>query len=151
MATEFGKRLAKARKHAQLTQDQLAARTGMAQSTLAAAESKGAGSRKVAQIAAACTVNAHWLATGEGEMLDGIVNVAAMPRAQYRVEHVTSLESTISQLGELLAAHSAERRETVAGVLSRFALDPGNADLQNELALQLQAPGRAAHTKRAAA
>jgi SOS-response transcriptional repressor LexA len=72
MSTDFGKRLKAARAHAQLSQEQLAKRIGMAQSTLAAAESTGHGSRKTPQLAAACGVNAHWLATGEGGMLSTV-------------------------------------------------------------------------------
>ena len=70
MATDFGKRLVQARLHARLSQEELARRVGMAQSTLATAESRGYGSRKTVQIAAVCGVNPHWLATGEGNMLD---------------------------------------------------------------------------------
>lgn len=69
MTSEFGKRLRSAREHAGLTQEQLAQRAGVAQSTLATAEMKGAGSRKTPQLAAACGVDAHWLATGQGQML----------------------------------------------------------------------------------
>ena len=71
MSTDFGKRLKIAREQAGLTQERLALLAKMAQSTLAAAESKGHGSRKAPQLAAACGVNAHWLATGDGKMLDG--------------------------------------------------------------------------------
>ena len=70
MTTDFGKRLKAAREHAGLTQEQLRLKAGIAQSTLAAAEAKGHGSRKTPQLATACGVNAHWLATGEGYMLD---------------------------------------------------------------------------------
>lgn len=75
MATDFGKRLVQARAHAGLSQEELARRVGMAQSTLATAESRGFGSRKTAQIAVECGVNAHWLATGEGDMLGGTQGV----------------------------------------------------------------------------
>jgi len=69
MATEFGKRLKAAREHAGLTQQQLAEKAQIAQSTIASAEMKGAGSRKTVQIAAVCGVSSHWLATGEGDMV----------------------------------------------------------------------------------
>lgn len=69
MSTDFGKRLVQARLHAGLTQGELAKLAGMAQSTLASAENRGFGSRKTPQLAAACGVNPHWLATGDGEML----------------------------------------------------------------------------------
>jgi len=66
MATEFGKRLRQAREHALLTQLQLARQVGISQSTLAAAEATGHGSRVTAQLAKALNVNPHWLATGDG-------------------------------------------------------------------------------------
>lgn len=69
VSTDFGKRLKAARDFAGLTQEELAQKAGMAQSTLATAEMKGAGSRKTPQLAAVCGVDAHWLATGMGEML----------------------------------------------------------------------------------
>lgn len=72
MATEFGKRLKAAREHAKLTQDELAELVGLAQSTIAAAENSGAGSRKTAQIAAVCKVRASWLANGDGAMTETI-------------------------------------------------------------------------------
>lgn len=79
MATAFGKRLKAAREHAGLTQPELAAAVPMAQSTLAAAESKGDGSRLTAQIAHTCGVNAYWLATGNGAMLDRDTRPATAP------------------------------------------------------------------------
>jgi DNA-binding XRE family transcriptional regulator len=138
MATEFGKRLFQAREHAKLTQQALAALVGMSQSTLAAAESTGAGSRKTPQLAAKCGVNSHWLATGEGEMLDGIVNVTMMPTAPYRVTQPATIETIVTRLGELLQGHSATRQRTIADVFSRFALQPVDQDLATELVAQLQ-------------
>ena len=70
MATEFGKRLKAAREHANLTQDELAEAVGLAQSTIAAAETFGAGSRKTAKIAEVCKVRASWLADGDGAMTE---------------------------------------------------------------------------------
>lgn len=66
----FGDRLFQARKHAKLTQPQLASAVGMAQGTLAEAERSGLGSSFTAQIARVCGVRAEWLATGLGEMLE---------------------------------------------------------------------------------
>ena len=71
MATDFGTRIKTARKHAKLTQVQLAAAVGLKQSTISEAESTAFTSSYTAQIANACRVNAHWLATGEGDMLAG--------------------------------------------------------------------------------
>lgn len=66
--SEYGARLQRARKHAKLTQKQLAALARMSQSNLSELETVGHGSAMTTQLAAVCGVDAHWLATGEGEM-----------------------------------------------------------------------------------
>lgn len=76
MATEYGKRLRQARKYAKLTQVQLSEKTGIPQSTISTAEREGNGSGETPVYANATGVNALWLATGEGEMLDGRVAAA---------------------------------------------------------------------------
>lgn len=67
--TPFAMRLIEARTMAGLTQTELAKAAGMAQSTYGEAETTANGSRKVAQLAAACRVHAEWLATGKGPKL----------------------------------------------------------------------------------
>lgn len=104
MATDFGKRLRAAREHAGLTQTELASKIPMAQSTLAAAETSGDGSRVIAQLAHHCGVNAYWLATGEGEMLDG---VTAAPAAA----PLTAAEALPVVLDALLATDEGKREE----------------------------------------
>lgn len=69
MATEYGSRLKQARQYARLTQVQLAEKTGIAQSTISTAERKGNGSTDTAVYAQTCGVNAVWLETGAGEMI----------------------------------------------------------------------------------
>lgn len=69
MATEYGIRLRRARKHAGLTQTALSEKTGIAQSTISTAEREGQGSSDTPVYAQACSVDALWLATGKGEML----------------------------------------------------------------------------------
>lgn len=69
MTTEYGRRLRAARKHADLTQVQLAQRTGIPQSTISTAERLGNGSADTPIFAKACGVDAHWLATGKGTMV----------------------------------------------------------------------------------
>lgn len=71
VATDFGKRVAAARKHARRTQKQLAPLVGMSQSNLSELETVAHESGKTAQLAYHCGVNAYWLATGEGDMLTG--------------------------------------------------------------------------------
>jgi phage repressor protein C with HTH and peptisase S24 domain len=65
----FGRRLLQARKHARLTQVQLAKAVGMSQGTLAEAEKTASGSSFTAQLAAATGVHPEWLASGCGDML----------------------------------------------------------------------------------
>jgi len=65
--TDFGKRLRDARKAAQLSQVQLGQLAGLSQSNVAELESVGQGSAAVTRLAAALKVDAHWLATGEGQ------------------------------------------------------------------------------------
>lgn len=69
MNTDFGKRLKEARKHAGLTQQQLARKVGIGQSTIAELERSGLGSSHVTAIAVACGVSPFWLADGKGSML----------------------------------------------------------------------------------
>ena len=69
MATDYGKRLKLARKHAKLTQVQLSAKTGIPQSTISSSEVGGSGSSETPMYADACGVNPLWLATGDGDML----------------------------------------------------------------------------------
>ena len=68
MRSEFGSRLLAARKFANLTQDQLCAKTGIGQSNLGKLEKTGQGSSYTPAIAEACKVNIHWLAYGTGDM-----------------------------------------------------------------------------------
>lgn len=75
MTTEYGKRIRAARKHAKMTQAQLAEAIGASQSNLSDMEGKATGSRFTPMVAAVCKVSATWLATGEGDMLGG----AALP------------------------------------------------------------------------
>lgn len=67
--TPFGSRLHAARMQAKLSQVALAKLAGMSQSSLAEAEKTGQGSAYTAQLAQHTGVDAHWLASGDGEML----------------------------------------------------------------------------------
>ena len=64
--TEFGSRLVQARKSAKLTQEQLCAQIGIAQSTLSEAETIAIGSKHTPLLADALGVSPIWLATGQG-------------------------------------------------------------------------------------
>ena len=66
---EFKDRIKIARKHARLTQLQLAEKAGLDQTSISNLErGKSQGSNFTAQIAEACKVSAIWLAEGKGEM-----------------------------------------------------------------------------------
>jgi len=66
----LSERIKKARKHARLTQSELAELVGIAQTAISQLESgKTLRSTYLVQIAQACSVNSLWLASGEGEML----------------------------------------------------------------------------------
>lgn len=101
MSSDFGRRLKQAREAAGLTQEELCRRVGMAQSTLASAESRGEGSRKTPQLAHELKVNPHWLATGEGAM---------------RIESGITLDSLTKQLNAYTVPPTRTVEEIVAGV-----------------------------------
>lgn len=121
-----------ARKHAGLSQADLAKAVGMSQSGLAEAEMTAQGSSKTAQIAAVTGVNPKWLADGEGAML-----IAAEPESPYRLAPAAkvapapipiapsvAVHSLISQLGELLEQHDHLARLSIAPLLQRLAEHP---------------------------
>mgnify|MGYP003589768325 CR=1 FL=1 len=81
MTTEYGKRLRAARKHANLTQMKLSELTGIPQSSISTAERESKGSADTPVFAKACGVDAHWLATGEGEMLPTPLALVGKPVA----------------------------------------------------------------------
>ncbi|RCI71099.1 XRE family transcriptional regulator, partial [Pseudomonas aeruginosa] len=67
---ELKDRIKAARKHAHLSQVQLAQAVGMTQTSISDLErGKSRATSFVAQIAGACGVNPLWLAEGRGEML----------------------------------------------------------------------------------
>jgi transcriptional regulator with XRE-family HTH domain len=69
MVTEFGKRLRQAREYAKLTQEEAVEKTGISQSTITTAETKGKGSTYTAQFADEYGVSAILIAIGKGEMV----------------------------------------------------------------------------------
>lgn len=74
MATEYGTRLRAAMLHAELSQKDLIAKTKLPQSSVNSALNRSKkGSTDTPTYASACGVNAMWLATGEGQMLDGAI------------------------------------------------------------------------------
>lgn len=70
---KYGERLRRARKHAHLTQAQLAERSGVSQPNISDLENGEAeGSMYTAQFAEACGVRPIWLAEEKGDMVDGL-------------------------------------------------------------------------------
>lgn len=97
MGTDYGKRLKKARKHAGFTQKQLGPMVGMSQSNLSDLENTAYSSGYTAQLAAACNVDAQWLAVGDGEMTIG-------PATQAAAAHNPPATDLAAALATVLAA-----------------------------------------------
>lgn len=118
MATDYGKRLKKARKDAGLTQAELCKKTGIAQSTISTAEREGQGSNDVLY-ALATGVDPLWLSTGnESETAVKPSNVVTIERRQCTPTEVfDNLEAMLMQLDDSL-------RDGVAGALYGMAKDP---------------------------
>lgn len=86
--TPYAERLYLARTHAKLSQPELAAKAGIAQSTLSQLEKSGQGSAKTFTLAQPTGVRAEWLETGQGAMLDtSDVPAQARQLASERVAH----------------------------------------------------------------
>lgn len=67
--TDFGQRVLAARKHANLSQTELAKKAGLSQSGIVHLETDAESSTKTPLIAQVCGVRTMWLATGEEPML----------------------------------------------------------------------------------
>ena len=86
MSTEFGARLKQARKHAGLTQMELAKLVGVSQGTISELEKIGYGSAYAYQIAINCDVFPRWLTEGAGPMTgstEQMVKVAELLYSPY--------------------------------------------------------------------
>jgi len=125
MATEYGKRLRQARKHAGLNQTAAAKKTGIPQSTISTAERLGNGSGDTPIYAKAYGVSAHWLATGEGVMTD----IAHAPPAIASItpSHQT-LDACLRVLGVHLAQLSTKGKVHAKLALSALVDDPEDVE-----------------------
>jgi transcriptional regulator with XRE-family HTH domain len=122
MATDFGKRLKEARKHAGLRQTQLAKLAGMSQSNVSELENTAFGSVATMQLALCCGVNPNWLATGEGSMLDALLVSEPTPG------YAPSLGSLVVELGRMLRALDDVSRKPIGQLLNDVALQPDRAE-----------------------
>lgn len=102
MATDFGNRLRAARKYAGLTQLQAEEKTGIRQSTISTAEREGFSSTETVIYARAYGVDAHWLATGEGDMVAGDIPAGAFPVREGKIK-------AVSVVGKSAGGYMAER------------------------------------------
>lgn len=77
----FAERVKKARKHAGLSQRELADCVGISQTSITDLErGKSKSTSLTVEIAAACQVNAIWLASGEGLMLSQVSGLVSIPK-----------------------------------------------------------------------
>lgn len=124
MSTEYGKRLRAARKFAGLTQEQLRDKTGIAQSTISSAERDGNGSAETPVYAKACGVSALWLATGEGNMLDGATVVSAgTAKVTYPQPMEPATEQRLTRLLAVLFQIPEAQRDAALRAATEVLLD----------------------------
>lgn len=127
MSTEFGRRLKLARAHARLSQIQLARTLGISQGTVSEAEIKGYGSSHVVRMAQACGVSPVWLASGEGDMVEGPPTAGPLHAREESPPYAVPPGSTgwLRRLGAELARLPPEHRDAAAGLLASWARSGG--------------------------
>lgn len=120
MSTDFGKRIKAARKHAGLTQQELATRIEIAQASLSHLENSAFSSAYTVQIATACGIDHDWLATGEGLMVPAggrveAKNVTAMPAPTLR-----GLDAVLAELQAVVDGLSPLLQDAGRAVLVKW-------------------------------
>lgn len=99
----LGQRLKAARKHARLTQNELADRSRVSQKTISKIErGDQASSTAVVRLAAACGVRAEWLSDDSGPMMLR-PEAVAQTRATYGVDDLTAEAIEIARRWQRLA------------------------------------------------
>lgn len=145
MATEYGLRLRAARKYAKMTQIAASKASGIPQSTISTSERESHGSSETPVYAKLYGVDAHWLATGEGEMLqrttpDQAVVIASSASGGFTLAQALEMvagallmsdDLTLDQVRPLLARlvdeppRAAEIVPRIAALLSTTSAMPG--------------------------
>ena len=118
MSTEYGIRLKLAMEKSGLDQKALVKKTGLRQSSVSSAINRASGSSDTTTYARACGVDAHWLATGEGEMAPVQTPSTAAPAA------VASLEQITEALAGYFEGMDASTRKMAVVLLGQLADDP---------------------------
>ena len=137
---ELKDRLRQARKHAGLTQTQLAAAVGITQTSITDLErGKSQSTGYIAQIAKACRVSALWLASGEGEMVPSAYDADGNLRLD---KPWLDLQSHHSNVGEIQQPHRVAKEYPLISWVAAGSwqesgdnFQPGSADewlLSNE-------------------
>jgi len=112
MATTFGERIKQARKHAQLSQAELARRITVKQQAIEYLENpknNAQASRHTSEIARACGVDAGWLAKADGPAPGN--TVLAHPAAEYKTKGQKHPASDAEKLLVLLRTFMDTRPE----------------------------------------
>lgn len=126
----LSERIKKARKHARLTQSELAELVGIAQTAISQLESgKTLRSTYLVQIAQACSVNSLWLASGEGEMLQPEDSLALTRSVIDEVFHGENEED-----GERNQAF----RERLEALRSASEISPSDAYAANQIPYMIE-------------
>ena len=146
-------RLKAAREHAGITQSDLAKRSKVAQSTIGNIEAgiRGFGA-SVLRMAQACGVNAHWLATGEGQMLSSSntsANIKFSQAADEQPAVVDALRTLDQHLNDLAPVFIGSAREALRQwALGLSSIDDAANALQ-AMALASESLGKRAPPKKA--
>jgi transcriptional regulator with XRE-family HTH domain len=118
MRSEFGQRLFDARKHAGLTQQELASAVGTSQANLGELEKKGAGSALTPALAKRCGVSVEWLAYGHGDM-----QAKDASTEQTQVTTLSSAALELAMLFDLIPLRDRIKRAQAFGAASAAILD----------------------------
>lgn len=124
MSTEYGNRLRLAMAHAKLNQKQLIAKTGITQSSVSSAMNRASGSSDTPTYARACGVDAHWLATGHGEMISAVAQTTEVIVTGSDAGSAASLAQTLADLAGHLKSMEPDIQRKAMLLISDLVADP---------------------------